>query len=128
MPPTGRVPAGGNAMEFVVLGVLLFVGAVIAVDAVRQRRIRAARAIDLSGAISARLAEPGTSIVPEALATALRREQRGFLRSCRGRRPGVGGQSTSCSSRTKRGSCRRLSLKGRTRDTATYCTAAGPSC
>ena len=62
-------------MEWVVLAVLLFVGAVIAVDAVRQRRIRAARAIDLSGAISARLAEPGPSIVPEALATALRREQ-----------------------------------------------------
>jgi CRP-like cAMP-binding protein/Zn-dependent protease len=62
-------------MEWVVLAVLLFVGAVIAVDAVRQRRIRAARAIDFSGAIAARLAEPGPSIVPTALATALAREQ-----------------------------------------------------
>jgi CRP-like cAMP-binding protein/Zn-dependent protease len=62
-------------MEWVVLGVLLFVGAVIAVDAVRQRRIRATRAIDLSAAIAARLAEPGPAIVPAALATALAREQ-----------------------------------------------------
>ena len=62
-------------MEWVVLGVLLFVGVVIAVDTVRQRRIRAARAIDLRGALAARLAEPGTSIVPGALATALAREQ-----------------------------------------------------
>ena len=45
-------------MEFVVLGVLLFVAAVIAVDTVRQRRIRAARAIDLRGALAGRLAEP----------------------------------------------------------------------
>lgn len=62
-------------MEWVVLGVLLFVGAVIAVDAVRQRRIRAARAIDLNGALAARLSEPGPSLVPSALATALAREQ-----------------------------------------------------
>ena len=50
-------------MEFVVLGVLLFVAAVIAVDTVRQRRIRAARAIDLRGALAGRLAEPGTAIL-----------------------------------------------------------------
>jgi CRP-like cAMP-binding protein/Zn-dependent protease len=70
MPPTGRRP-DGETMTPIVVVVLLLIGAVIAVDAVRQRRIRAARAIDLRGSVAARLAEPGDPILPDALARAL---------------------------------------------------------
>ncbi|HEX5936385.1 MAG TPA: cyclic nucleotide-binding domain-containing protein [Actinomycetota bacterium] len=62
-------------MEWIVLAVILFVGAVIAVDAVRQRRVRAARTIDLRGTLAARLAAPGAALVPGAVASALVREQ-----------------------------------------------------
>jgi CRP-like cAMP-binding protein/Zn-dependent protease len=60
-------------MTWVVLAVLLFVGVVIAVDSVRQRRIRAERTIDLRGALAARLTEPGPGILAPAMSTALAR-------------------------------------------------------
>jgi CRP-like cAMP-binding protein/Zn-dependent protease len=50
-------------MTPIVLGVLLVVAAVIAVDTVRQRRIRAARTIDLRGLIQARLTETGPPVL-----------------------------------------------------------------
>ena len=61
-------------MTPIVLAVLVFIALVIAVDAVRQRKIRAARALDLRGPIAARLAEPGPPVLTSALATALARE------------------------------------------------------
>jgi CRP-like cAMP-binding protein/Zn-dependent protease len=61
-------------MTWVVLVVLLFVGGVIAVDSVRQRRIRAERAIDLRSAVAARLADPGAAIVAPAISAALARQ------------------------------------------------------
>ncbi|MGI8615272.1 MAG: hypothetical protein ACR2L4_00595, partial [Actinomycetota bacterium] len=61
-------------MTPIVLVVLLFVVVVIAVDSVRQRRIRAARAIDLRGLVAARLVEPGPAVFTGALASALTRE------------------------------------------------------
>jgi CRP-like cAMP-binding protein/Zn-dependent protease len=70
MPPTGRRPDGVTMTPIVVV-VLLVIGAVIAVDAVRQRRILARRAIDLRGSVAARLAAPGDPILPDALARAL---------------------------------------------------------
>ena len=44
-------------MTSIVLAVLAFIAIVIAVDSVRQRRIRAARTIDLRGLVTARLAD-----------------------------------------------------------------------
>lgn len=64
-------------MTPIVLVVLVFVAIVIAVDAVRQRKIRASRAIDLQGLVAARLAEPGPGVLTEALASALTREPPG---------------------------------------------------
>jgi putative peptide zinc metalloprotease protein len=61
-------------VTWVVLAVLVFIAIVIAVDAVRQRKIRATRAIDLEGLVAARLAEPGPAVLTEALASALTRE------------------------------------------------------
>ena len=61
-------------MTWVVLAVLLFVGVVIAVDSVRQRRIRAERTIDLGGALSARMAHPGPAVLTPAISTALGRQ------------------------------------------------------
>ncbi|HZB01654.1 MAG TPA: hypothetical protein VE800_06065, partial [Actinomycetota bacterium] len=61
-------------MTPIVVVVLLFVGALIAVDAVRQRRIRASRAIDLPGIVTARLAEPNDAVLAEAVPSALARE------------------------------------------------------
>ncbi len=58
----------------IILVVLVFVAIVIAVDAVRQRKILAARAIDLRGLVTARLAEPGPAVLTVALASALTRE------------------------------------------------------
>ena len=60
-------------MTWVVLAVLLFVGVVIAVDSVRQRRIRAERTVDLGGALSARMAHPGPAVLTPAISTALGR-------------------------------------------------------
>jgi len=61
-------------MTPIVLVVLVFVAIVIAVDTVRQRRIRTTRAIDLQGLVAARLAEPGPAVLTEALASALTRD------------------------------------------------------
>ena len=61
-------------MTPIVLAVLVFIAIVIAVDAVRQRKIRATRAIDLQGLVAARLAEPRAAVLMEALASALTRE------------------------------------------------------
>jgi CRP-like cAMP-binding protein/Zn-dependent protease len=58
-------------MTQIVLVVLLAIGIVIAVDAVRQRRIRASRSIDLRGPIAARLADPGPAVLETALRRAL---------------------------------------------------------
>jgi CRP-like cAMP-binding protein/Zn-dependent protease len=58
-------------MTPIVLLVLLTIGIVIAVDSVRQRRIRATRAIDLRGLVTARLAEPTPPILAGALERAL---------------------------------------------------------
>jgi CRP-like cAMP-binding protein/Zn-dependent protease len=62
-------------MTPIVLVVLVFVAIVIAVDAVRQRKIRAERAIDLEGLVASRLAEPGPAVLTAALASALTRER-----------------------------------------------------
>jgi len=61
-------------MTPIVLAVLVFIALVIAVDAVRQRRIRAARTIDLRKLVTARLAEPRPGVLTTALASALTRE------------------------------------------------------
>jgi CRP-like cAMP-binding protein/Zn-dependent protease len=61
-------------MTPIVLVVLVFTAIVIAVDAVRQRKIRATRAIDLQGLVAARLTEPGPAVLTVALASALTRE------------------------------------------------------
>ncbi|MDQ4108353.1 MAG: cyclic nucleotide-binding domain-containing protein [Actinomycetota bacterium] len=61
-------------MTPIVLVVLVFIAIVIAVDAVRQRKIRATRAIDLQGLVERRLAEPRAAVLTEALASALTRE------------------------------------------------------
>lgn len=58
-------------MPTIILLVLFTIGLIIAVDSLRQRRIRATRAIDLRGIVAARLAEPTASVVPGALARAL---------------------------------------------------------
>jgi CRP-like cAMP-binding protein/Zn-dependent protease len=57
----------------IVFVVLVFIAIVIAVDAVRQRKIRAARAIDIRGLVTARLAEPGPAVLTSALASTLTR-------------------------------------------------------
>jgi Zn-dependent protease len=72
--PANRPDGGTLTLTPIVLVVLVFIALVIAVDSVRQRRIRAARALDLRGPIAARLAEPGPAILTEALASALTRE------------------------------------------------------
>ena len=61
-------------MTPIVLVVLVFVAILIAVDAVRQRKILATRTIDLRGLVTARLAEPGPAVLTAALASALTRE------------------------------------------------------
>ncbi len=58
-------------MPTIILFVILAVGLIIAVDSVRQRRIRATRTIDLRGIVTARLAEPTTPILATALERAL---------------------------------------------------------
>jgi CRP-like cAMP-binding protein/Zn-dependent protease len=61
-------------MTPIVIAVILVVGAVIAVDAVRQRRIRGERTIDLRGIVAARLATPGPATLATALREALERD------------------------------------------------------
>jgi CRP-like cAMP-binding protein/Zn-dependent protease len=61
-------------MTPIVLVVLLFVGALIAVDTLRQRRIRAGRSIDLRGLLGARLSDAGESMLTGALPAALARK------------------------------------------------------
>jgi CRP-like cAMP-binding protein/Zn-dependent protease len=61
-------------MTPIVLVVLVFIAIVIAVDAVRQRKILATRAIDLRGLVTARLAEPEPAVLAAALASALTRQ------------------------------------------------------
>ena len=61
-------------MTPIVLVVLVFISIVIAVDTVRQRKIRAERAIDLRGLVASRLAEPRPAVLTVALASALTRE------------------------------------------------------
>jgi CRP-like cAMP-binding protein/Zn-dependent protease len=61
-------------MTPIVLVVLLLVGALIAVDTVRQRRIRAGRAIDLRSLVAARLAQPGDAVLARAIHSALGQE------------------------------------------------------
>jgi CRP-like cAMP-binding protein/Zn-dependent protease len=58
-------------MTPIVLAVLVVSALVIAVDSVRQRRIRAARSIDLRGLVTARLAEPTAPVLATALERAL---------------------------------------------------------
>jgi CRP-like cAMP-binding protein/Zn-dependent protease len=58
-------------MTPIVLVVLFTIGIVIAVDSVRQRRVRAARSIDLRGFVTARLADPAAPILATALERAL---------------------------------------------------------
>jgi CRP-like cAMP-binding protein/Zn-dependent protease len=60
-------------MTQIVLVVLLVVGALIAVDTVRQRRIRAGRSIDLRGLLGARLPAGGEAVLTRALPAALAR-------------------------------------------------------
>jgi CRP-like cAMP-binding protein/Zn-dependent protease len=60
-------------MTPIVLVVLLVVGAVIAVDTFRQRRIRASRSIDLRGLVAARLAQPNDAVLTRAVPAALER-------------------------------------------------------
>jgi CRP-like cAMP-binding protein/Zn-dependent protease len=60
-------------MTPIVLVVLLVVGAVIAVDTFRQRRIRASRSIDLRGLVAARLTQPNDAVLTRAVPAALAR-------------------------------------------------------
>ena len=58
-------------METIVLIVLLAVGLIIAVDNLRQRRIRAIRTVDLRGLVTARLADPAAPVLATALERAI---------------------------------------------------------
>jgi CRP-like cAMP-binding protein/Zn-dependent protease len=58
-------------MPTIILFVLLGVGLIITVDELRQRRIRATRAIDLRGLVTTRLAEPNPPILGTAIERAL---------------------------------------------------------
>ncbi|MET1012331.1 MAG: hypothetical protein ABWY83_08110, partial [Actinomycetota bacterium] len=58
-------------MPTIILFVLFGVGLIITVDELRQRRIRATRAIDLRGLVTTRLAEPTAPILATALERAL---------------------------------------------------------
>ncbi len=58
-------------MPTIILFVLFAVGLIIAVDGLRQRRIRATRDIDLRGLVTTRLAEPTAPILATALERAL---------------------------------------------------------
>ena len=58
-------------MPTIILFVLVAVGLIIAVDSIRQRRIRATRTIDLRGLVTARLAGPTTPVLATALERAL---------------------------------------------------------
>jgi CRP-like cAMP-binding protein/Zn-dependent protease len=60
-------------MTWIVLAVVLFVTAVIVLDGVRQRRIRASRSIDLRGLIVARFVADGPSLLTSALRESLAR-------------------------------------------------------
>jgi CRP-like cAMP-binding protein/Zn-dependent protease len=60
-------------MTWIVLAVVLFVGVVIVVDGVRQRRIRASRSIDLQGLVAARFVADGPSLLTSALRESLAR-------------------------------------------------------
>lgn len=62
-------------MPTIVLFVLLAIGLVIAVDSLRQRRIRATRTIDLRGLVTTRLADPAAPILATALERALAEPQ-----------------------------------------------------
>jgi CRP-like cAMP-binding protein/Zn-dependent protease len=58
-------------MTPILVVVFLFVGVVIVVDTLRQRRIRAARSIDLRGLVTARLAHPDDPVMTIDLRRAL---------------------------------------------------------
>lgn len=58
-------------MPTIILFVLLAVGLIIAVDSLRQRRIRATRSIDLTGLVTTRLADPRPALLQGALGRAL---------------------------------------------------------
>jgi CRP-like cAMP-binding protein/Zn-dependent protease len=58
-------------MPTIILFVLFAVGLIVAVDSLRQRRIRATRAIDVRGLVTARLADPVAPILATALERAL---------------------------------------------------------
>ena len=58
-------------MPTIILFVLIAAGLIIAVDSLRQRRIRATRAIDLRGLVTTRLAEPTAPVLATALGRAL---------------------------------------------------------
>jgi CRP-like cAMP-binding protein/Zn-dependent protease len=60
-------------MAPILVVVLLFVGVVIAVDTLRQRRIRAARSIDLRGLVTARLVHAKDPVMRHAVPAALDR-------------------------------------------------------
>jgi CRP-like cAMP-binding protein/Zn-dependent protease len=60
-----------DSMATIVLVVLFAVGLLIAVDNVRQRRIRAMRTVDLRGLLTARLADPAAPILATALERAI---------------------------------------------------------
>jgi CRP-like cAMP-binding protein/Zn-dependent protease len=55
----------------IILAVLVLVVGVIVVDGIRQRRLRASRAIDLKRILAVRLAATGAPVVPEGLGRAL---------------------------------------------------------
>ena len=58
-------------MPTIILFVLFAVGLIIAVDTVRQRKIRATRTIDLRGLVTTRLVDPAAPILATALERAL---------------------------------------------------------
>jgi len=58
-------------MPTIVLLVFATVGLIIAVDSLRQRRIRATRTVDLRGLVTARLADPTAPILATALERAI---------------------------------------------------------
>ncbi len=62
-------------MPTIVLFVLLAIGLVIAVDSLRQRRIRVTRTIDLRELVTTRLADPAAPILATALERALAEPQ-----------------------------------------------------
>ena len=116
MPPTGRTGRKEGTMTPIVLAVLVFIALVIAVDAVRQRKIRSERAIDLRGPIAPRLAEPGPPVLTVGARHGARARADRIRRSLRHPHRVPGGRQPATALQTVRGEGLPTALGERLRD------------